>query len=72
MARTKGSGWGAGTILYQECQICGRKTAMYSTMEYLPPFKCIYKSCRERFYSDTLLHYKYVSQIENLKNKHNG
>ena len=29
MARTKGSGWGAGTILYQECPIC-HKNLFYS------------------------------------------
>jgi hypothetical protein len=29
MARTKGSGWGGGTMLYQICPFCGKKKALH-------------------------------------------
>jgi hypothetical protein len=62
MARTPGSGWGAGTILYQKCPFCNKKKVMYDWMGEVPPFKCT--SCRERFYSSNLIKLKYVSELE--------
>lgn len=55
MARTAGSGWGAGPILYQVCEKCGKKKAyyffFYGTHTYM--FKCTY--CKELFKSDVLI-----------------
>lgn len=52
--RTPGSGWGGGPILYQFCPKCGKKKAYFKPMEGIDqPFKCT--SCRERFYSNTLI-----------------
>lgn len=31
VARTQGSGWGAGVATYQNCPNCGRKTLVYGT-----------------------------------------
>ena len=60
MARTKGSGWGGGIILYQICPFCGKKKVYYTQFDY-NPFKCI--SCKERFNSDKLIKKQYVSQL---------
>ena len=63
MARTKGSGWGAGTILYQECPNCKKKKAMFKTNTIdTRSFKCT--SCKIWFSSDKLLRIKYVSQLK--------
>lgn len=57
MSRTKGSGWGAGPMLYQICPKCGRKKALYDPIPGVPSlssnFKCIF--CKERFNSETLI-----------------
>lgn len=60
MSRTKGSGWGGGPILYQRCPHCGKKRVMYDPVSELPPFKCT--ACKRRFYSDSLIHRKYVGR----------
>jgi len=65
MARTKGSGWGGGVLLYQKCPNCGKKKAIYDYGHgglQTIPFTCT--SCKERFHSDTLLRYKYAEQID--------
>jgi len=68
MARTKGSGWGGGVMLYQVCEPCGRKKALYNPLpepdRWYKPFRCTW--CKERFDSDTLLRIKYVSQLEEI------
>lgn len=70
--RTKGSGWGGGTMLYQLCPLCGKKKVLYDPIigaEYYKPFRCTAKYCEDeyghknRFYSDTLLRLSYVCQI---------
>ena len=33
MARTEGSGWGAGPLLYQVCPHCGKKKCYYRPVE---------------------------------------
>lgn len=62
--RTKGSGWGAGTILYQVCPLCLKKKAFYDYDAY-HPFRCT--NCKEHFSSLTLLRVKYVSQLSEVK-----
>ena len=62
--RTKGSGWGAGTILYQVCILCGRKKAYYNPIGMCKPFDCTW--CKERFDSKELLRYTYVSQRDRM------
>ena len=60
MSRTKGSGWGAGPMLYQLCICCGKKKAVYDIIpmaEWHKPFRCL--SCKERFDSDILVRKKY-------------
>jgi hypothetical protein len=62
MARTPGSGWGAGPILWQICQCCGKKKAYYDPIEdpasrWYKPFRCTL--CKERFDSDTLIRKSY-------------
>ena len=53
MARTKGSGWGGGVILYQPCQLCGKKKAYYNPITFsVPDFRCT--ACKKRFESDSL------------------
>jgi len=44
MARTKGSGWGGGVILYQLCPNCGKKKMYYKQpmIPDLPDFYCTY------------------------------
>jgi len=69
MARTKGSGWGAGPLLYQLCPKCSKKKAYYDGSNYhycIAPFKCTW--CKERFYSDTLKR----QRVDYEKNKHNS
>ncbi len=61
MARTKGSGWGAGTILYQKCPKCGRKKAMYDPFPYIGNFKCTW--CKERFNDGNLKQITYKKQL---------
>ncbi len=64
MARTKGSGWGGGVLLYQLCPHCNKKKAIYDYIDNLiSPFRCT--SCKEFFNSDTLIRKKYLSQIVN-------
>jgi ssDNA-binding Zn-finger/Zn-ribbon topoisomerase 1 len=55
MARTPGSGWGAGPMLYQICPNCGKKKAIYVHSKYVgcKNFKCT--ACKERFDSNTLI-----------------
>jgi transposase-like protein len=53
MARTKGSGWGSGTLLYQKCPYCGKKKAIYVQVPDLPRFKCT--ACKQRFNDNELL-----------------
>lgn len=61
MARTKGSGWGGGPLLYQICPGCGQKKCYYDPIpnaEYYKPFRCLSKKCRPtnaRYDSDTLI-----------------
>ena len=71
MARTPGSGWGGGPILYQKCPHCGKKKVMYDWYYHLEsiPFKCTWGACRERFSSDTLLRYKYIEHAERVLGK---
>lgn len=60
MARTKGSGWGGGVMLYQICPNCDKKKCIYdpiSTIEHHKPFRCT--SCKERSDSDILIKNKY-------------
>jgi hypothetical protein len=59
MARTKGSGWGGGTLLYQICPLCGKKKCIYDHIPGtgIPSFKCTY--CKKRFNSETLIHQTY-------------
>ena len=54
MSRTKGSGWGGGTILYQVCPKCTRKKAMFIGYGFGSHFKCT--SCKEYFNSNELIH----------------
>jgi len=64
MSRTKGSGWGAGPILYQICPNCGKKKCYYDPIPYTShphPFRCTY--CKQRFDSDNLIRKTYKSQI---------
>jgi len=65
MARTKGSGWGGGTILYQKCPKCGKKKVMYdggSGIRDLTsiPFKCT--SCKHRFNDSDLIREQYAAK----------
>lgn len=55
MARTPGSGWGAGPLLYQICPKCGKKKCYYYYS--LNSFKCT--SCKEWSDSNTLIRSKY-------------
>jgi hypothetical protein len=51
MSRTKGSGWGAGPMLWQKCALCDKKKALYD--EILHKFYCT--SCKQTFEDDTNL-----------------
>ena len=58
MTRTKGSGWGAGPILWQPCPLCNKKKAYYDPIadesaRWYKPFRCT--SCKERFDSNLLI-----------------
>lgn len=61
MARTPGSGWGGGPMLYQICPKCGKKKCFFDPIhgaEWHKPFRCISKEChptRERYDSDSLI-----------------
>jgi hypothetical protein len=69
MSRTKGSGWGGGTLLYQICPYCGKKKVIFQWIEgdlASIPFKCT--ACLKRFSSDTLLRYKYVEHYKRCVN----
>jgi len=61
MARTPGSGWGAGPLLYQICPKCGKKKCYYSPLpspdSWYMPFRCV--NCKERSDSDTLIRKKH-------------
>lgn len=62
MARTKGSGWGGGSLLYQICPFCGKKKVIYDWfVSECPPFKCT--ACKERFFSTTLIRKKYPQKF---------
>jgi len=63
VARTKGSGWGGGVLLYQMCPCCGRKKVIYRPMGEVPPFYCI--RCKERFNSKILIRKTFASQLRN-------
>lgn len=70
MSRTKGSGWGAGPILYQTCPQCLKRKAFYDPIpgEYTGhKFRCTY--CKERFSSDILIRMTYRSQFDNWVEK---
>lgn len=52
MARTPGSGWGAGPILWQICPECGKKKCYYDPIrdesaKHYKPFRCT--SCKDKF-----------------------
>lgn len=50
MSRTKGSGWGAGPLLYQVCPGCGKKKCIYDPIdgaEWHKPFRCTI--CKDEF-----------------------
>jgi hypothetical protein len=66
MARTKGSGWGGGTLLYQKCPYCGKKKAVYSPLGDFSsnPFRCT--ACKKWFASETLYRLKYKIQFDAL------
>lgn len=54
MARTKGSGWGGGPMLYQVCPLCSKKKALYDPLPHCTArFKCT--SCKKSFYSADLI-----------------
>lgn len=42
MARTKGSGWGAGPLNYMICPACGRKKALYKKIDITSYLKCTF------------------------------
>ena len=63
MSRTKGSGWGAGVILYQKCPLCHKKKAYYTQNDIGKSFKCT--ACKEWFDSSDLIRLQYRSQLEN-------
>lgn len=48
MSRTKGSGWGAGPLLYQICPKCSAKKCIYDPVAYTDNdrFRCL--KCKER------------------------
>lgn len=62
MARTKGSGWGGGVLLYQKCPHCGKKKAIYDPFNFGSDFHCT--SCKRRFNNNTLLRCKFANQIK--------
>lgn len=49
MSRTKGSGWGAGPMLWQKCPKCGKKRALFDYN--LSRFRCT--ACDEYFRDET-------------------
>jgi len=51
MARTKGSGWGAGPMLWQRCKLCGKKRALYVWV--LHKFRCT--ACKQYFEDSSLI-----------------
>ena len=70
MSRTKGSGWGGGTILYQICPKCGKKKAMYVGENFGHPFKCTL--CKKYFNSSELKRLTFRSQLNLEKGETNG
>jgi hypothetical protein len=42
MARTKGSGWGAGPLNYKICPSCGRKKALFTMIDIHSYLKCTF------------------------------
>ena len=61
MSRTKGSGWGAGPLLYQICPLCGKKKCIYDPIDSchgLKAFRCT--ACKERSESVMLIRQKYA------------
>lgn len=66
MARTKGSSWGGGTILYQKCPGCGKKKVMYDGGGGIRdltaiPFKCT--ACKHRFNDPALIREQYAKNV---------
>lgn len=62
MARTKGSGWGGGVLLYQYhlgFENCGTRKVIYDPIPWsdLPPYRCLY--CKKRFWDSKLINKKY-------------
>jgi len=57
MSRTKGSGWGSGTLLYQICPYCIKKKAIYDPGAHGQVSGCVFRCtyCKKRFSSDTLI-----------------
>ncbi|MFA5724245.1 MAG: hypothetical protein WC979_08370 [Candidatus Pacearchaeota archaeon] len=56
MPRTPGSGWGSGTLLYQNCPYCKKKKVIYDPVIHDTTgsnFRCTL--CKKRFHSDTLI-----------------
>lgn len=63
MARTKGSGWGGGVMLYQLCPLCKKKKVIFDPIpgqSWYKPFRCL--ACKETFNSDILLRLRYKEQ----------
>ena len=66
MARTKGSGWGGGTLLYQKCPHCDKKKVYYNPITNIPSFKCTW--CKKRFDSSMLIRHTFLEAY--LKEKY--
>ena len=63
MARTKGSGWGGGVILYQQCPFCNKKKAYYDPVSGLNcSFRCT--ACKTRFRSTSLIRQTFNAKSE--------
>ena len=61
MARTRGSGWGGGVLLFQICPFCGKKKVFYDWFcNECGDFRCT--SCKKRFHSDKLHRIKYLNE----------
>ncbi len=63
MARTKGSGWGAGAMLWQLCPKCSKKRALY--VWYSGKFRCT--ACKEYFHYETGLLIRATIKVKPIK-----
>jgi DNA-directed RNA polymerase subunit RPC12/RpoP len=64
MARTPGSGWGAGPITRHYCCNCGKKGAYHDYMDSstgLPQYRCMY--CKARMDLDLLVKYAQENKL---------